>query len=168
MKIKIKSILNNIKNKIYKIKDKVINDKDYRLKFILIVGVSFIVLLALISTFTKKKIEQVTINDIETMIKNKDRAIIYYYSSKSTNKYNESTKRYLDSKNINYYIYDDYKINKEEYNKLLKLLNIDKDVFGTPAIIYIYQGKMFANIINIDSKEVVDKFIYSYDLYTVK
>ena len=138
MKIKIKSILNNIKNKIYKIKDKVINDKDYRLKFILIVGVSFIVLLALISTFTKKKIEQVTINDIETMIKNKDRAIIYYYSSKSTNKYNESTKRYLDSKKINYYIYDDYKINKEEYNKLLKLLNIDKDVFGTPAIIYIY------------------------------
>ena len=137
MKIKIKSILNNIKNKIYKIKDKVINDKDYRLKFILIVGVSFIVLLALMSTFTKKKIEQVTINDIETMIKNKDRAIIYYYSSKSTNKYNESTKRYLD-------------------------------VFGTPAIIYIYQGKMFANIINIDSKEVVDKFIYSYDLYTVK
>ena len=104
MKIKIKSILNNIKNKIYKIKDKVINDKDYRLKFILIVGVSFIVLLALISTFTKKKIEQVTINDIETMIKNKDRAIIYYYSSKSTNKYNESTKRYLDSKKINYYI----------------------------------------------------------------
>ena len=102
MKIKIKSILNNIKNKIYKIKDKVINDKDYRLKFILIVGVSFIVLLALISTFTKKKIEQVTINDIETMIKNKDRAIIYYYSSKSTNKYNESTKRYLDSKKINY------------------------------------------------------------------
>ena len=94
MKIKIKSILNNIKNKIYKIKDKVINDKDYRLKFILIVGVSFIVLLALMSTFTKKKIEQVTINDIETMIKNKDRAIIYYYSSKSTNKYNESTKRY--------------------------------------------------------------------------
>ena len=137
MKIKIKSILNNIKNKIYKIKDKVINDKDYRLKFILIVGVSFIVLLALMSTFTKKKIEQVTINDIETMIKNKDRAIIYYYSSKSTNKYNESTKRYLDSKKINYYIYDDYKINKEEYNKLLKLLNIDKDVFGTPAIIYI-------------------------------
>ena len=114
MKIKIKSILNNIKNKIYKIKDKVINDKDYRLKFILIVGVSFIVLLALMSTFTKKKIEQVTINDIETMIKNKDRAIIYYYSSKSTNKYNESTKRYLDSKKINYYIYDDYKINKEE------------------------------------------------------
>ena len=168
MKIKIKSILNNIKNKIYKIKDKVIKEKDYRLKFILIVGVSFIVLLALISTFTKKKIEQVTINDIETMIKNKDRAIIYYYSSKSTNKYNESTKRYLDSKKINYYIYDDYKINKEEYNKLLKLLNIDKDVFGTPAIIYIYQCKMFANIINIDSKEVVDKFIYSYDLYTVK
>ena len=168
MKIKIKSILNNIKNKIYKIKDKVINDKDYRLKFILIVGVSFIVLLALMSTFTKKKIEQVTINDIETMIKNKDRAIIYYYSSKSTNKYNESTKRYLDSKKINYYIYDDYKINKEEYNKLLKLLNIDKDVFGTPAIIYIYLRKMFANIINIDSKEVVDKFIYSYDLYTVK
>mgnify|MGYP007005519298 FL=1 len=57
---------------------------------------------------------------------------------------------------------------KEEYNKLLNLLNIDKKIFAPPSIIYIREGKMFGNIINIDSNRTVDNFIDNYDLYTVK
>lgn len=107
-------------------------------------------------------------NKVKNMIKKKDRALIYYYNSKSTNEDNMDIKKYLDEKKINYYVYDDAQVSRDEYNKLLDMLKIDKMLFGTPAIIYIYQGRMYANLVNIDNKKVIDNFIKDYDLYTVK
>ena len=76
--------------------------------------------------------------------------------------------KYLDELGIRYYAYDDVNVNRDEYYSFLKLLNIDSELFGFPAIIYINSGDMFGNIINVDSKEVVKRFVDDYDLYTVK
>lgn len=106
--------------------------------------------------------------EIDSIINNKEDGIIYYYNSNSNKKINKEIKKYLDELKINYYAYDDVDVNKEDYVSFLSKLNIDKDIFGVPAIIYIRDGEMYANIINIDNKEVVKQFIDDYDLYTIK
>ena len=112
------------------------------------------------STITYKKIEK--------LINDKEDFIIYYYNSDSSNQNNMKIKSYLNKLHIKYYQYNDRYVNKEEYNNLLKLLNIDKKLFGIPSIIYIKNGKMYGNLINIDGELVVKQFVDSYDLYTVK
>lgn len=107
-------------------------------------------------------------DSILTMINNNDTFLIYYYNSKSENKNNKDIKKYLDGLGIKYYSCDDASIEKKQYDEFMKLVDIDKDLFGVPALIYIKNGKMYGNIINVDSKTVVKRFISDYDLYTVK
>lgn len=106
--------------------------------------------------------------EIMKLINDKDDGIIYYYNSNSSNSANKEIKEYLDELKLRYYPYNDVYVDKNEYNKFLEILNIDKDLFGMPAIIYIKDGMMYGNIINIDSEETVKRFIDDYDLYTVK
>ena len=161
---KIKDLFKNKKIK------KIIENK--RTKNIIII--SFIVLIILIVIFISiNKVQEkdkntTTYNDIETLIKEKDTFLIYYYNSKSKNKYNKEIKEYLDKEKITYFNYNSVLISRNEYNKFLKLIGIDKNLFGTPALIYIKNGKMYANIININSKKSVKSFINHYDLYTIK
>lgn len=105
---------------------------------------------------------------MEEIAKNKEEIIIYVYNSKSSNKYNSKIKKYLDSNEIKYEIYNVNVATKNEYKKFLKLLDIDYDLFGYPSLIYIKDGVMFANIINISDTKVVDTFIKDYDLATIK
>ena len=117
---------------------------------------------------TKNYKSTITYNEIKGMVDNKESFLIYYYNSKSKNKNNRNIKKYLDEEGIRYYNYNDIYVDKDEFNNFLKLINIDSKLFGTPAIIYIKDGKMYGNLINIDNKEIVEKFIGTYDLYTVK
>ncbi len=140
-----------------------------------IIIISFVIVLLIIIIFfiiskrvDKKDMNTATYNEIKSMIDNKDTFLIYYYNSKSKNKHNNEIKKYLDEKGIKYFNYNDVLVDRDEYNKLLELLNMDKDDFGIPSLIYIKDGTMYANIINIDSKNIVDSFIDNYDLYTVK
>ena len=104
-------------------------------------------------------------SDVESIINEKKTQVIYIENSNASKCKNCSKiKKYLDDKKINYKTYDVNKVSESEYNKLLKTLNIDKDVFGCPAVIYIKSGVMFSNIINIDSTTVVDQFIKDYNL----
>ncbi len=162
---------NKIKNTFSKLKDKffLFGKVNPKLIYVFIgffaIILGYIVICIILSNTNNSTI---TYNKLETLIKNKDTAIVYYYNSKSSNKNNQSVKRYLDKNGIRYYVYNDSFVEKKEYNNFLKLLNIDKKVFGLPAIIYINNGKMYANLINIDSTDVVKDFIDHYDLYTVK
>ena len=133
---------------------------------LLIVIVLTIVIIFMIDRNNNKN--TITYDEIVSMFNDKDTFLIYYYNSKSKNKNNRDIKKYLDELGIRYFNYNDSLIKREEYKEFLKLINIDKDVFGIPAIVYIKDGKMYANLINIDSRDVVKKFIEDYDLYTVK
>lgn len=73
-------------------------------------------------------------------------------------------KKYLEDKSLNYEIYDVKKTGNSDYKRLLENLNIDDEVFNYPAIIYIKDGNMYANIINIEDTKVVDQFIKDYNL----
>ena len=138
--------------------------------FIIIILLIVLVAVFIFTTLLNNHSYRSTIDysSIKEIIDKKDDVIIYYYNSNSSNKNNKNIKKYLDSLGIRYYQYNDVYVDKEEYNKFLKLLNIDKDLFGTPAIIYIRDGMMYGNLIQIDNKEVVKTFIDNYDLYTVK
>ena len=105
---------------------------------------------------------------IKDIVNNGKEAIIYYYNSDSTAQINSEIKTYLDKEKINYYIYDAAKINQEEYNNILKALNIDNEIFGLPAIIYIFSGKVYSDIININDIEIVKRYVEENELTNVK
>lgn len=75
---------------------------------------------------------------------------------------------YLDDKGINYKYYNVASVSDDKFKEDLELLGIDKDLFGTPALIYIEDGRMFANIINISDTDVIDSFIKDYSLDKLK
>ena len=120
------------------------------------------------TTIFSSKENTITYKQVKTIIKNKEDVVIYYYNSKSNNFNNWKVKRYLNKEGIRYYTYNDKNVDKKEYNQLLNLLKIDSKVFGCPSLIYIKEGKMYGNIINIDNTKVVKQFIDNYDLYTIK
>lgn len=159
----------NLINYINKISKKLQSDKEYRKKFIIgTVGLFIIIIAILAILLYSGKPRTIDYKELKGMMDKHETFVIYYYNNKSSNLKNLTIKKHLYNKGIKYYLYDDMRTDRDEYNKLLNLLNIDKKVFGPPSIIYIKEGKMFGNIINIDNKKVVDKFIDNYDLYTVK
>lgn len=119
-------------------------------------------------TVSNRNDNTITYSGVENIIKSEDTAIIYYYNSASSNSNNKKIKSYLNKNKIRYYLYNDKNVDKKEYNKLLKLLEIDKKLFGCPSIIYIRNGEMYGNLININDIDVVEKFIEIYDLHIVK
>lgn len=115
---------------------------------------------------TSKKVDSA---NIETIMKNGETKIVFVMSSdKSNEKKSNKIKDYLDSKNINYVTYDVSKYSKEDYQKMLQDLSINPSDFGYPAVIYIKDGKLYSNVINLDDTKVVDTFIKDYDLTKVK
>ena len=115
---------------------------------------------------TSKKVDSA---NIETIMKNGETKIVFVMSSdKSNEKKSNKIKDYLDSKNINYVTYDVSKYSKKDYQKMLQDLSINPSDFRYPAVIYIKDGKLYSNVINLDDTKVVDTFIKDYDLTKVK
>jgi glutaredoxin len=103
--------------------------------------------------------------NIQEIIENKETKLIYVYSSNEKNcKYCSKVTSHLEQYNLSYLPINIEDISKEDYHQFLNTLEIDEDIFGYPALIYIKTGEMFANIINIDNVEVVEQFISDYDL----
>ena len=115
---------------------------------------------------TEKKVDSA---NIETIMKNGETKLIFVMSSdKSKAGKSNDIKKYLDDKKINYVTYDVSKYSKKDYQKMLQDLSINPSDFGYPAVIYIKDGKLYSNIINLDDTRVVDTFIKDYDLTKVK
>lgn len=138
--------------------------------FILVVIILVVMLiiyggLQLINTNTKS----IKSTDISDMMKDKKTKIIYVENSnsKKCSKCSEILK-HLDKNKINYEVYDVKKYSTKEYEKMLQTLNINPSDFNYPAVIYIKDGVMYSNIINIESTKVVDLFIKDYELKKVK
>lgn len=143
-------------------------------KKILIVGISVIILIViiilLVSLFgtTYSISDNVSIDEVNSIIDTKENGIIYVLDSSSDSEYNTKILSYLDDNNISYDVYDISKVDDTEYKELLDTLDIDSEIFGCPAIIYIQEGVMFANIININDLSVVERFIQDYDLKVLR
>ena len=77
-------------------------------------------------------------------------------------------KEYLDSKDINYVLYDVNKNSKGSYKEMLQNLTINPNDFGYPGVIYVKEGQIYSDIINIKDTKVVEQFIKEYNLTKVK
>lgn len=99
----------------------------------------------------------------------KDEQIIYIENSDSKKcEKCSKIKKYLDDEGINYVLYDVNNYSKKEYEETLKKLTINPSDFGYPAVIYVRDGIMYSNIINIPSTDTVKQFIKDYNLKKVK
>ena len=135
-----------------------------------IISIILIIIIVSISIFknTFSRSDNITITELSNVINNKESIIIYVFNSDSNNKYTSKIFNTLDNQNITYSVFDTSKVETIEYKEFLSILDIDYNLFDTPALIYIQEGIMFGNIININDMDIVDKFISDYDLETLK
>ena len=140
-------------------------------QIIILVGIILLVVVAIFLVLrsmgtTSQKVDS---TNIETIIKKGETKIVFVMSSdKSKAKKSNEIKKYLDSKNINYVTYDVSKHSKKDYQEMLQMLSINSGDFGYPAVIYIKDGMLYSNVINLSDTKVVDTFIKDYDLTKVK
>ena len=154
--------------KILDIIKKLFSNKKFVIIIIIVIAIISIIVGGALFHDKKNYSSTTSYDEVKELINNKEDVIIYYFNSNSSNKNNRNIKKYLDELGIIYYQYNDKDVDKDEYKKFLKLIEIDENLFGLPSIIYIKDGKMYGNIINIDGKDVVKQFVDDYDLYTIK
>ena len=137
-------------------------------RYIVIGGIVALVLIiilsiVLVNNYNEKK-QRIGNEEIREIINNKGSLVIYMYNYKSSNDIGPKILKHLKDKKVDFRVYDVSKIEGSEYVGLLDMFNIDRELFGYPAIIYIKNGVMFANIININDLDVVDTFVKDYNL----
>lgn len=107
--------------------------------------------------------------DVASIVSKAETKIIYVGSSDSKKCKNcKEIEKYLDSQKINYLTYDVEDYTEEEYKKMLRTIEINPDDFGYPAVIYIREGRLYSNVINLTDTKPVQEFIKTYELKNVK
>lgn len=103
--------------------------------------------------------------DISQIIKEGKSAVIYVENSDEKKcKDCDKIKKHLDTKKMEYQVYDCSKYSEKEYKTMLNTLTINPNDFHYPAVIYIKEGKIYSDIINIHDTKLVDQFIKEYHL----
>lgn len=141
-----------------------------RLVLIGVVGLIIVIILLFILFGGSKKGngEKQKIN-VSNIVEKAETKVIFVESSDSKKCKNCSAiKNALSKKNVNFIIYNVENYSEKEYSEDLKKMEINPDDFGYPAIIYMKDGRLFANQINIEDTKVVDSFVDSYELNKVK
>ena len=111
----------------------------------------------------------VSSKDISNLLSESKEAVIYINSNdKKKCESCSKVKARLDEKKINYYYYEIEKNTKKDFKDMLIKLNINPDDFNYPAIIYIKDNFMYANVININDTKIVDQFIKDYSLQNIQ
>ena len=124
---------------------------------------------AVILFINNKKNDMVKNSDIENIIKEGKTAIIYVENSDSKKcEKCSDIKKYLTEEKINYEIDDVNTNTSKEYKKMLQTLTVNPSDFNYPAVIYIKEGRIYSNIINVNDTKIVKQFIKDYDLTLVK
>lgn len=146
------------------------NKKENKMIGILAVLIILVLcVVAFILFINNKKNDMVKNSDIENIIKEGKTAIIYVENSDSKKcEKCSDIKKYLNEEKINYEIYDVNKNTSKEYKKMLQTLTINPSDFNYPAVIYIKEGRIYSNIINVNDTKIVKQFIKDYDLTLVK
>lgn len=92
--------------------------------------------------------------------------VVIYIADHKNKKYNE-IKNILDTNKIDYYLYDINNKSKSESNELIQNLGISPTDFGFPAIVYIKEGTLYSDVINISDVKDVKNFIEEYNLKAI-
>ena len=145
------------------------NKKIITLAIIIIVVIAIIGIILLFTDKGLIKSEEVTNSTIKDMLSKNEEKIIYVENSdeKKCEKCKE-IKKHLKEEKISYMVYDVKEKTKKEYTEMLQMLSINPSDFNYPAILYIKNGIMYSNIINIDSDKTADQYIKDYELKKVK
>jgi glutaredoxin len=101
---------------------------------------------------------------------NKNETFVIYLNNSNSSKCSKcaTIKKILDDNKVDYYDY--YKDKETNYSIMLKKLDIDENVISPPAIIYVKDGNMYANIIAISGTKDKDitNFLQTYKLTNTK
>lgn len=126
----------------------------------LIIGIIILLLIVILVVMKLANNRNIKDISIEEIIKSNKTEIVYVENSdkKKCEKCKE-IKKYLDKNNIKYVLYDVNKHKKPEYEKMLQSLSINSSDFNYPAIIYIKDGSLYSDIININNTKVIDTFL---------
>ena len=156
---KVISVIGGFVRKIFNfIFEKVATSKIFRIVFAVIV----ILMAGLLVFKNLNRYDSISYDGVNDILDKKEEVVIYYYTGEK----NKDIVKNLSKIKVKYYIY--YDKDKKEYDKFLGLLNIDKNMFKDPAIIYIKDGRMYANMIGVDDASVIKTFAKGYDLYKKK
>ncbi len=131
----------------------------------ILVGISIILIIGtiLIIIFSNSKKENT--RNIEELVSQNEEAVIFVENSDSKKCKNcKKIKKYLNKSKIEYVLYDKRIRTNDEYIKMLQSLSINPSSFHYPAIIYVKNGKAYADLINIKDPNKIDKFIKKYDI----
>ncbi len=138
-------------------------------QIIALVGAILVVILIVILVLNLIKGSKIEKIDVSKLVENAETKIIFVENSDKTKcKKCSDIKKYLDDEQINYVTYDVSLYTEKEYNDMLKTIEINPDDFGYPAVIYIRDGKLYSNVINLSDTKPVKDFIKTYELKKVK
>lgn len=144
-------------------------DKKKNIIIIVVVVVLVIVLGIIFATRMKSEREEKQKVDFSKIIEKAETKVVFIGSSdKEKCKNCDKMKDYLDSKKINYLVYDVEDYSNKEYIATLKSIEINPPDFGYPAVVYMKDGKLYANVINLSDTSPLEEFIKTYNLTSVK
>lgn len=146
-----------------------LNDKQKKILIIVVAVIVVLLLVLLVKNLLGGKNVTHSSADFSKIIENSETTIVYVENSDSKKcKDCDKIKKYLDKQNIEYLIYDVNKYSDKEYTEVLKSIEINPADFSYPAVIYMKDGKVYSNVINISDTKSVDNFIKTYDLTNIK
>lgn len=138
-------------------------------QIVFLVGTIVVIILIVILSLNFIKSNEVEKINVSKIIENAETKIIFVENSdKSKCKQCSTIKKYLDNEKINYVMYDVSLYTNQEYKEMLRTIEINPDDFGYPAVIYIKEGKLYSNVINLPDEKPLKNFIKTYDLKKVK
>lgn len=146
-----------------------LNNKQKKILIIVVAVIAIVLLLLLVKNLLGGKITTHSDADFSKIVENAETKIVYVENSDSKKCKNcEKIKKHLDKQNIEYSIYNVNKYSDKEYTEMLKSIEINPDDFSYPAVIYMKDGKVYSNVINISDTTAVDNFIKTYGLTNIK
>lgn len=147
----------------------ILNKNTQKQQVVFLLGATITVILVVVVLLNSLKPKEVEKLNVSKLVENAETKIIFVENSDKTKcKKCSDIKKYLDDEQINYVTYDVSLYTKKEYNDMLKTIEINPDDFGYPAVIYIRDGKLYSNVINLSDTKPVKEFIKTYELKKVK
>lgn len=144
-------------------------DKKKNIIIIVVVVILLIAIAIVVTTRMKSEKEEKQKVDFSKIIEKAETRVVFIGSSdKEKCKNCDKIKDYLNSKKVNYLVYDVEDYSKKEYTETLKSIEINPPDFGYPAVVYMKDGKLYANVINLSDTSFLEEFIKTYDLTSVQ
>ena len=145
------------------------NAKRNKQIIILVAAIVLVFIITVVAMNMIKSEKQDSKIDVASIVSKAETKIIYVGSSDSKKcKSCKDIEKYLDSEKINYVTYDVEDYTDKEYKEMLRTIEINPDDFGYPAVIYIREGRLYSNVINLTDTKPVKEFIKTYELKNIK